>query len=160
MHVKAILDRKEDFDAAGCKIVIVCHGDADGALRWMDDMEYMPLPLFIDGKRMLYKAIGQRPSLTKSWSMKSLIDMANWKKKNANVDLGYWNRPLDRYQLGGNIVLNKDQRVTFVYAKDEAVFRPPVQDLLDAIDRELPPPPIESECMIGMEPSEIEIEKT
>lgn len=109
--------------------MVVSFGERHGALLWRQETS-CPYPVLLDGSRQLYKLLGFKKSVSRVYCVKTLAYYADQKAAGRAFPKPYEDVVDDPYQMGGNIVLDKDGKIVFVYRSKTASDRPSITALL------------------------------
>jgi len=91
----------------------------------------LPLPIFGDPERHAYRAMGfERASWRRVW-----LEPRVWARYAVLLSRGRRAKPVDQdtQQLGGDVVLDREGRITWIYRSDGPEDRPPVERVLAAM---------------------------
>lgn len=112
-------------------VVLVFNGTRDGALKWMDIMAPMPLPVLLDPLRQYYTMIGHKVSLKDAWNTKAIAKQAKHKYSGKTMHSSFWSGVEEPVLIGGNFLVDKDGKLALVHPSKNPFDRPSVKDMID-----------------------------
>ena len=119
---------REEFRKLGVQAVVVGHSSLRYAKAFVDDTK-IDLPVYVDEKRVVYKALEfKRPLL--SFLNPKVFQRAAEARQEGFTQPGVFG---DAFQLGGVVLLMPDGSTPYRYAKQFAGDHPKVEDLKAAV---------------------------
>jgi hypothetical protein len=123
---------REAFRKLGCEPVIIGHSSLRYAKAFVDDTK-IELPVYVDEKRVVYKALDfKRPLL--SFLQPKVFKRAAEARAEGFSQPGVHG---DAFQLGGVLLLLPDGSIPYKYTSRFAGDHPPVEDLKAAVKKAL-----------------------
>ncbi len=110
--------------------MMVASGNREGGLRWFKEYG-SSLPLLLDQDLRLYQGVGLRRLVGVAWNLKVFVGYAE-AVVGGRVDRLAWPED-DVTVLGGDVMLDSNGEVVYVYRSKEQYDRPEVSDLLNAL---------------------------
>jgi hypothetical protein len=115
---------REEFRKLGVQPVVVGHSNLRYAKAFLDDTK-IELPVYVDEKRVVYKALEfKRPILT--FFNPSMLKRGAEARKEGFTQPGVFG---DAFQLGGVVLLMPDGSMPYRYASQFAGDHPKLEDL-------------------------------
>ena len=130
-HIQQVRLAREQLASANALVVVVAHGDAKGAERWLKENEcdYMMLR---DPERKLYTASRMRLSFYRTWQTQVMLYYAEQKASNRTLTPPFEGDIL--HQMGGDLIIDPNGKMALVYASKSASDRPSITALLDILN--------------------------
>ena len=123
---------REAFKKLGAQAVVIGHSSLRYAKAFVDETR-IDLPVFVDEKRVVYKALGfKRPLL--SFLTPKVFKRAAEARKEGFTQPGVHG---DAFQLGGVVLLMPDGSMPYTYASAFAGDHPEIDDLKAAVRKAL-----------------------
>ena len=123
---------REEFKKLGVQAVVVGHSSLRYAKAFVDETK-IELPVYVDEKRVVYKALEfKRPLL--SFLTPKVFKRAAEARKEGFTQPGVWG---DAFQLGGVVLLMPDGSMPYRYASQFAGDHPKIEDLKTEVKRAL-----------------------
>ena len=123
---------REEFLKLGVRPVVVGHSNPRYAQAFVDDTK-IELPVYVDEKRVVYKALEfKRPLL--SFLNPKVFQRAAEARKEGFTQPGVFG---DAFQLGGVILLMPDGSIPYRYASAFAGDHPKIEDLKSEVRKAL-----------------------
>jgi hypothetical protein len=123
---------REAFRKLGVQPVVVGHSNPRYAKAFVDETK-IELPVFVDEKRAVYKALEfKRPLL--AFLTPKVFERAAEARKEGFTQPGVWG---DAFQLGGVVLLMPDGSMPYRYASQFPGDHPPLEDLKAAVSKAL-----------------------
>lgn len=115
---------REAFEKLGAQAVVIGHSSLRYAKAFVDDTK-IELPVYVDEKRLIYKALEfKRPLLT--FLTPKVFKRAAEARKEGFTQPGVFG---DAFQLGGVVLLMPDGSMPYKYASQFAGDHPKLDDL-------------------------------
>ena len=119
-----------EFKTYQTNIVAISFGTPDWAQAWLKAVA-APFPLWLDRERRAYHAYGLEKSVIRSWGLNNLqyyirALLAGQKLQGYRGDLN---------QLGGNIIVDAQGIVRFIYPSRDPTDRPTIKMLLQLLQQ-------------------------
>ncbi len=125
---------KDAIEKLGARIVVIGHSSLRYARSFVEETG-IDLPVFVDEKRVVYKALDfKRPLL--SFLTPRVFKRAAEARKAGFTQPGVHG---DAFQLGGVILLMPDGSMPYSYASQFAGDHPGIEDLKAAVRKAIPP---------------------
>lgn len=116
-------------------------GDVEVVVIFFSGPEYVaayqaerlhPMTVLVDEERASYRAYGfRRGSVRRVWGLRTWRAYARLLRAGRRFE-----RPTeDTLQLGGDVVVDRDGRISYVFRSSDPADRPSVDELLDAVRR-------------------------
>lgn len=121
--------RLEEFGNA--EVVVVCFSAPEFVAGYQRERLH-PMTVLVDEDRTSYRAYGfGRGSVRRVWGLRT------WRAYARLLRAGRrFQRPTeDTLQLGGDVVVDRDGRISYVFRSSDPDDRPPVDELIDAVGR-------------------------
>lgn len=123
---------REAFRKLGASAVVIGHSSLRYAKAFVDETK-IELPVFVDEKRMVYKALEfKRPLL--SFLTPKVFKRAAEARKEGFTQPGVFG---DAFQLGGVVLLMPDGSMPYRYASQFAGDHPKIEDLKAEVKKAL-----------------------
>ena len=119
---------KQEFENCKTTVAVVSFGSKEKASSWKNDTK-CEFPMLVDTDRHLYVALGLKRSVSKVWTISSLVYYAE--QKLAGRKLLAMLDEDDPHQLGGDFIIDSTGKLVFVYQSKTSTDRPPVDCLLN-----------------------------
>ena len=123
---------KDEFDRRGVAIVVVSFAEP-ARLAPYQEHHHWPFVMLADPKRTAYQAFAlKRLSLLRVFSLSTLrlyFRLLREGKKLQNYGKD------DYYQAGGDFLVDRKGNILFAHRSQDPADRPPIEKLLEAIDR-------------------------
>ena len=130
---------KDEFDRRGVGIVVISFAEPE-RLAPYQEYHHWPFVILADPKRIAYQAFALKPlSLLRVFSPSTLrlyIKLLREGKK-----IRSYGRD-DYYQAGGDFLIDRQGKILFAHRSQNPADRPPIEKLLEAIDRILSGTPL------------------
>jgi peroxiredoxin len=123
---------KDEFDRRGVAIVVVSFAEPARLAPYQENHQW-PFVILADPKRTAYQAFAlKRLSLLRVFSLSTLrlyfrLLREGQKFQNYGKD--------DYYQAGGDFLVDRKGNILFAHRSQDPADRPPIEKLLEAIDR-------------------------
>ena len=115
---------RQEFNKLGVRAVVIGHSSLRYAKAFVDETK-IDLPVYVDEKRVLYKALEfKRPLL--SFLNPKVFKRAAEARKEGFTQPGVWG---DAFQLGGVVLLMPDGSMPYRYASQFAGDHPKIENL-------------------------------
>lgn len=123
---------REAFKKLGVQAVVVGHSSLRYAKAFVDETK-IELPVYVDEKRVVYKALNfKRPLL--SFLTPKVFKRAAEARKEGFTQPGVWG---DAFQLGGVVLLMPDGSMPYKYSSQFAGDHPKIEDLKAEVKKAL-----------------------
>lgn len=109
---------------------MVSFGTQEKAVAWITDTKCQ-FPMLLDADRHLYRALGLKRSVSKVWTVSSLLYYAE--QKLAGRKLMSMLENDDPHQLGGDFIVDPSGKLVMVYLSKTSTDRPSVDFLLSVL---------------------------
>ncbi|MFQ5942977.1 MAG: AhpC/TSA family protein [Anaerolineales bacterium] len=119
----------KEYEARGANILVVGFEKEERAPDWMRRAQ-VKFPFLIDVDRAVYRAYGVERSILQSWNPRILWFYFKRLLRGKGVPIFR----ADPTQLGGDILIDREGRIRWIYPSNDAMDRPSVDQLLAAID--------------------------
>ena len=98
------------------------------AHRWVQET-CTAFPFLLDPERSLYKSLGLKRSLLRSWNLRTLWRYARY------VFSGRGLKPIqgDSAQLGGDFIFDEQAVLRYAHRSEDPLDRPPIEELLTVL---------------------------
>ena len=123
---------RDAFKKLGAQAVVIGHSSLRYAKSFADETR-IELPVFVDEKRVVYKALGFKRSLL-SFLTPKVFKRAAEARKEGFTQPGVHG---DAFQLGGVVLLMPDGSMPYTYASQFAGDHPKIEDLKAEVKRAL-----------------------
>ena len=118
------------FEKLGAQVVVVGHSSLRYAKAFVQETQ-IDLPVYVDEKRVAYKALGfKRPLL--AFLTPKVLKRAAEARKEGFTQPGVHG---DAFQLGGVVLLMPDGSTPYTYVSQFAGDHPPIEDLKAAVQK-------------------------
>lgn len=117
----------EKFSVAGCKVVVVSFGSAEGAQRWLKETG-CELDVYLDPERKLYSLVGLGRSVYKVWNIGTLRFYAQEIAKGVKPPEAFAGD--DFLQMGGDFTLDKELKMVLSYPSKDPSDRVSIDNIL------------------------------
>jgi len=115
---------RQEFNKLGVRAVVIGHSSLRYAKAFVDETK-IELPVYVDEKRVVYKALEfKRPLL--SFLTPKVFKRAAEARKEGFTQPGVWG---DAFQLGGVVLLMPDGSMPYRYASQFAGDHPKIENL-------------------------------
>ncbi len=134
-HLGEVQSFKAEFDRRGVAIVVVSFTEPAKLMHYQE-FHHWPFTLLADPERTAYRALAlKRLSWLRVFSPATLkLYVKLFREGMKREDYG----KEDIYQSGGDFLVDREGNILFAYRSQDPADRPPVAELLRAIDRLLP----------------------
>lgn len=122
----------EELKQLGCQVLAVARATTESALKWQNDKSLTAIPLLLDQDLHFYRRLGLRRSVTKVWSIPSMVDYAESKVAKVPPSPAYSGD--DMHVIGGDFVVDASGKLCYCYPSKTAADRPTTADLLKEIE--------------------------
>jgi len=123
---------REEFNKLGVQAVVIGHSSLRYANAFVDETK-IDLPVFVDEKRVVYKALEfKRPLL--AFLTPKVFKRAAEARKEGFTQPGVWG---DAFQLGGVVLLMPDGSMPYKYASQFPGDHPKIEDLKAEVKKAL-----------------------
>jgi peroxiredoxin len=124
-----VRSRLEEFGDA--EVVVICFSAPDYVAAYQRDRLH-PITVLVDEERTSYRAYGfGRGSVRRVWGLRTWLAYARLLRAGRRFQ-----RPTeDTLQLGGDVVVDRDGRVSYLFRSSDPDDRPSVDELVDAVRR-------------------------
>jgi peroxiredoxin len=135
-HLGEVQSFKTEFDRRGVSIVVVSFAEPSKLVRYQE-YHHWPFALLADPERRAYRALAlKRLSWLRVFSFETVklylkLLCEGMKREDYGKD--------DIYQSGGDFLVDREGNILFAHRSQDPADRPPVAELLRAIDRLIPP---------------------
>ncbi|XP_030577583.1 selenoprotein L [Archocentrus centrarchus] len=135
-HVTELEACQALLEARSVRVLIVSFGSVEGAQLWLEQTG-CTFDILLDPQRKVYRSFGLGSSYIKVMKFDCLLQYSNYVA--ANIDFPDFPHRLleDLYQLGGDFLLDDAGKVLLSHPSKNPLDRPTVEDVLQAVDREL-----------------------
>lgn len=133
MHTQELYQRLPEITAANAKLVAVFFGRREAAAAWTEQTGCEDLEVFISQDRALYKDFGLGRSLYKVWNTDSLMYFGEQLARGKTLPKFFQDCKEDVHQMGGDIIVNKQGKVAFLYRSAKSIDRPNPDTLIDVL---------------------------
>lgn len=116
----------------GARVLVLSYGMRRGCVKWLED-QGCHLDMAIDKDRTIYHAMGLRRPLAKVWGIATITGYAENLATNNQLDLVHEAMADDPQQLGGDLIVDSDGNIVFLYASKTGSDRPDIATLLDVL---------------------------
>ncbi len=125
------------IEQAGARLVVVTPQSAERAASWRDDLSLGGILVLADPERSLYRALRARRRAP-LWVLRPRVWSA-WLRALAAGRRSTWTRGDDALQLGADVVVNREGRISFLHLASDAADRVPPSELIDVVEALDPP---------------------
>lgn len=123
---------KNEFDRRGVAIIVISFAEPERLAPYQEH-HHWPFVVLADPKRIAYQAFAlKRLSLFRVFSPTTL--KLYFKLLREGKKLESYGRD-DYYQAGGDFLIDREGNILFAHRSQNPADRPPVENLLNAIDR-------------------------
>ena len=121
---------REDFDAAGARLVTIGQGTPQHAQHFVDEYDLDGMQVLVDPKRKTYKTAGAKiATVDELWHPKVV---ARATKISATERLVQGRTDGHPAQLGGTLVVAPGGEIAYAHMADDASDNAPVEEILTA----------------------------
>ena len=128
---------KSEFDRREVSIIVISFAEPERLAPYQEN-HHWPFVILADRKRLAYEAFAlKRLSLLRVFSPSTLrlyFKLLCESKKFQNYGKD------DYYQAGGDFLIDHEGNILFAHRSQNPADRPPIEKLLEAIDRTFSPP--------------------
>ena len=135
MHLRAVEAKMDEFKRFDCQVVAVhFYREMENQEKWRSIVQYGQEQI-ADPERVLYKlfGLGRLPVHTNKWMTMALNSYAGRLATGHEVFAD--TEPGDDYQAGGDAIVTQEGEVVYSFRGPIAYLRPPVEELLLALDK-------------------------
>ena len=120
---------REQFDAAGVRLAVIGQGRPEQAARFRDKQKVEGLELYVDERRLSYKAAGAKKA-----TLGELLGPQSVAKgvKNATKGINQGRIVGHPAQLGGILVVKPDGSIAYTHLSENPADTPPNEEVLEA----------------------------
>jgi peroxiredoxin len=130
---------KDEFDRRGVEIVVISFAEPERLAPYQEYHRW-PFVILADPKRIAYQAFALKPlSLLRVFSPSTLMLYIRLLREGKK--LRSYGRD-DYYQAGGDFLIDRQGKIFFAHRSQNPADRPPIEKLLEAIDRILSRTPL------------------
>ena len=118
----------DELEQLNTQVLIVTFGSLMGAQAWLKET-CSPFRLLLDPERGVYQAYGLERSLLRSWNLHTIwtyIKLLSSGRRWRGIQG-------DSAQLGGDFIIDSQDRIRLAYRSHDPADRPPVEDILDIL---------------------------
>ena len=121
---------KQEFIDRDTEVLVIGFEPEDRALGWLEQTG-VSFPFLLDPDQKVYQAYELEKSLLRSWSPRNLWSyvVAFFQGREIHALSG------DPNQLGGDFIIDQDQKIAMTYYSKDPTYRPAVDQLLEELDR-------------------------
>jgi peroxiredoxin len=132
---------KHEFDRRGVGIVVISFAEPQRLAPYQEH-HHWPFVLLADPKRIAYQAFAvKRLSLLRVFSPSTLMLYIRLLREGKKIQ-SYGKD--DYYQAGGDFLIDRQGNILFAHRSQNPADRPPIEKLLNAIERILPGEPLKA----------------
>ena len=135
MHLRAVEAKMDEFKRFDCQVVAVhFYREMENQEKWRSIVQCGQEQI-ADPERILYKlfGLGRLPVHTNKWMTMALNSYAGRLATGHEVFAD--TEPGDDYQAGGDAIVTQEGEVVYSFRGPIAYLRPPVEELLLALDK-------------------------
>lgn len=131
-HLGEVKASKDEFDRRGVGIVVISFAEPDRLAPYQEHHRW-PFAMLADPQRIAYQAFAlKRLSLLHVFSLSTLRLYMRLLREGKKIH-SYGKD--DYYQAGGDFLIDHQGNVLFAHRSQNPADRPPVEKLLNAVDR-------------------------
>ena len=118
------------FQALNTRVVVISFGTLPGAQAWLGET-CAPLRVFLDPKRVVYRAYELERSYLRAWGLKTM-----WRYVQLMAAGRKWRGIQgDSAQLGGDFIIDTDGIIRLAYRSYDPTDRPSADDLINCLEQ-------------------------
>ena len=124
--------RQDEIAALNTRVFVITFGTLPAVQQWMSET-CVTFTVLLDRERTVYNAYGLERSRLRSLSLRTLWLYAKNHLRGKQMHSSHGD---DTSQLGGDFIVDKNGLLRLSYPSQDPVDRPPVDDLLKALQKQ------------------------